>query len=66
MKANTVYRLGNWEYAYTFRGAPLSASYAALRFGGFMLELKSHLQAKVSRTSTVLLGCHDLYCCFVF
>ncbi|KAF8664201.1 hypothetical protein AX16_000764 [Volvariella volvacea WC 439] len=51
--ANTVYRLGNWECGYLFRGAPLSASYGALRFGGWMLELKSHLVAKVNAGSRV-------------
>jgi len=35
--------LGNWEYSYIFRDAPDSAAYSALRYGAFVLELKSHL-----------------------
>jgi acid phosphatase len=49
--ANTVFRLGNWEYSYQFRDAPASAQYSALKYGAWFLELKSHLQAKVSGTS---------------
>ncbi|KAJ3500824.1 hypothetical protein NLJ89_g9621 [Agrocybe chaxingu] len=52
-QANTVYRLGNWEYSYQFRDAPASAQYAALRYGAWVLELKAHLQAKVDGTSKV-------------
>ncbi|KAF7294756.1 Histidine phosphatase [Mycena indigotica] len=44
-EANTVFRLGNWEYSYYFRDAPNSAQYAALHYGAWFLELKSHLQA---------------------
>ncbi|TFK60936.1 phosphoglycerate mutase-like protein [Pluteus cervinus] len=46
--ANTVYRIGNWEYNYIYRTAPQSAAYAALRFGGWMLELKARLLSKVA------------------
>lgn len=49
--ANTVYRLGNWEYSYLYRDAPNSTSYAALRYGAWVLELKGHLQAKVNGSS---------------
>ncbi|KDR79193.1 hypothetical protein GALMADRAFT_243093 [Galerina marginata CBS 339.88] len=52
-EANTVYRLGNWEYSYQFRDAPQSAQYAALRYGVWVSELKAHLQAKVDGTSKV-------------
>ncbi|KAJ3575475.1 hypothetical protein NP233_g1077 [Leucocoprinus birnbaumii] len=41
--ADTVYRLGSWEYSYLFRDAPDSAAYSAVRYGAFALELKSHL-----------------------
>ncbi|PPQ74101.1 hypothetical protein CVT26_006480 [Gymnopilus dilepis] len=52
-EANTVYRLGNWEYSYQFRDAPQSAQYSAFRYGVWALELESHLQAKVDGTSQV-------------
>ncbi|KAF9474653.1 phosphoglycerate mutase-like protein [Pholiota conissans] len=50
-EANTVFRLGNWEYSYQFRDAPASAQYSALRYGAWVLELRSHLQAKVDGSS---------------
>ncbi|KAH8823131.1 histidine phosphatase [Flagelloscypha sp. PMI_526] len=50
-QADTVYRLGNWEYWYQYRGAPKSADYAALRFGPWFLELKSRLSARLDGTS---------------
>ena len=53
LQANTVYRLGNWEYSYLYRDSPASAQYAALRYGAWVLELKAHLQAKVKGTSKV-------------
>ncbi|KAJ7273138.1 histidine phosphatase [Mycena rebaudengoi] len=46
-EANTVFRLGNWEYSYYFRDAPNSAQYAALHYGAWFLELKAHLEAVV-------------------
>uniref|UniRef100_A0A8H7XU81 Acid phosphatase n=1 Tax=Psilocybe cubensis TaxID=181762 RepID=A0A8H7XU81_PSICU len=51
--ANTVYRLGNWEYSYRFRDAPASAEYSSLRYGAWVLELKSHLQNNINGTSNV-------------
>ncbi|KXN85635.1 Lysophosphatidic acid phosphatase type 6 [Leucoagaricus sp. SymC.cos] len=42
-EADTVYRLGNWEYSYIFRDAPDSTAYSALHYGAYALELKSHL-----------------------
>ena len=53
LQANTVYRLGNWEYSYLYRDSPASAQYAALRYGAWVLELKAHLQAKAKGTSKV-------------
>ncbi|KAF9527468.1 histidine phosphatase [Crepidotus variabilis] len=49
--ANTVYRLGNWEYSYLYRDAQASAEYAALRYGAWVLELRGHLQAKMDGNS---------------
>jgi acid phosphatase len=50
-EADTVYRLGNWEYSYLFRDAPDSTTYSALRYGAFILELKAHLQDKMQGQS---------------
>ncbi|KAG5645660.1 hypothetical protein DXG03_005497 [Asterophora parasitica] len=55
--ADTVYRLGNWEYSWQWRDAPQSAQYAALKYGAWVLELKNKLQNKVSGQSK---GTHDL------
>ncbi|KAF9450832.1 histidine phosphatase [Macrolepiota fuliginosa MF-IS2] len=52
-EADTVFRLGNWEYSYLFRDAPDSAAYSALRYGAFALELKSHLQDVIQGKSTL-------------
>ncbi|KAG6853272.1 hypothetical protein C0991_005543 [Blastosporella zonata] len=49
--ANTVYRLGNWEYSWQFRDAPESAQYSALHYGAWILELQGHLQDKISGKS---------------
>ncbi|RDB26642.1 Counting factor 60 [Hypsizygus marmoreus] len=49
--ADTVYRIGNWEYSYQYRDAPESAQYSALRYGAWVLELKGHLQDKISGQS---------------
>jgi acid phosphatase len=54
IKANTVYRIGSYEYSLQWRDAPESAQYAALKFGAWMLELKGHLQDKISGKSKVL------------
>lgn len=53
LQADTVFRLGNWEYSYQFRDAPGSAQYSALHYGAWVLELKSHLEAKIDKTSKV-------------
>lgn len=50
---DTVYRLGNWEYFYQFRGAAKSTEYAALHYGVWLLELKSKLEAKIDGSSPV-------------
>ncbi|KAF8191394.1 histidine phosphatase [Mycena galopus ATCC 62051] len=44
-EANTVFRLGNWEYSYYWRDAPASTQYSALHYGSWFLELKGHIQA---------------------
>ncbi|KAJ6608626.1 histidine phosphatase [Mycena sp. CBHHK59/15] len=50
-EADTVFRLGNWEYSYYFRDAPNSAQYSALHYGAWFLELKAHLEAVVAGKS---------------
>ncbi|KZO89951.1 histidine phosphatase [Calocera viscosa TUFC12733] len=49
--ANTVYRLGNWEYAYNFRLAQNSTLYSAGDYGAWILELKANLDGKVAGTN---------------
>jgi len=53
LQADTVYRLGNWEYSYLYRDAPASTMYSALKYGAWVLELKDHLQSSVSGRSKV-------------
>jgi hypothetical protein len=38
-----VFRLGQFEYSYTFRDAPSSTRYSTLRYGAYIKELRSHL-----------------------
>ncbi|KAJ6606452.1 phosphoglycerate mutase-like protein [Mycena vulgaris] len=52
-EANTVFRLGNWEYSYYFRDAPNSALYSALHYGAWFLELRAHLAAAVAGQSKI-------------
>jgi len=52
-EANTVFRLGNWEYSYYFRDAPESTQYSALHYGAWFLELKGHLEAVVAGQSKI-------------
>jgi len=52
-EADTVYRLGNWEYSYEYRDAPNSAWFSTLTYGAWILELKAHLQANVDGTSKI-------------
>lgn len=42
-QANEVFRLGQWEYSYTFRDAPASTRYSTLRYGAYIKELRAHL-----------------------
>ncbi|KAJ7261287.1 histidine phosphatase [Mycena haematopus] len=44
-EADTVFRLGNWEYSYYWRDASESAQYSALHYGSWFLELQGHLEA---------------------
>lgn len=46
-EANTVYRLGNYEYSFYFRDAVNSTAYSALHFGAWFVELKARLEGKI-------------------
>ncbi|KAL1717692.1 histidine phosphatase superfamily [Schizophyllum commune] len=52
-EADTVYRLGNWEYSYIYRDAANSTLYSALKYGAWVLELRDHLEGAVTGESTV-------------
>ncbi|KAG7095876.1 hypothetical protein E1B28_006566 [Marasmius oreades] len=52
-EANTVYRLGNYEYSYYFRDAVNSTAYSALHFGAWFVELKARLEGKINGSSGV-------------
>uniref|UniRef100_D8QLW7 Acid phosphatase n=1 Tax=Schizophyllum commune (strain H4-8 / FGSC 9210) TaxID=578458 RepID=D8QLW7_SCHCM len=52
-EADTVYRLGNWEYSYIYRDAANSTLYSALKYGAWVLELRAHLENAITGESTV-------------
>lgn len=51
--ADTIYRLGNWEYSYRWRGAENSTLYSALKMGVWFRELQAHVHAAADGTSPV-------------
>ncbi|CAD6575329.1 MAG: TOR complex subunit lst8, partial [Tremellales sp. Tagirdzhanova-0007] len=51
--ANEVYRLGNYEYAYRWRGAENSTLYSALTMGPWMKELQGHIQDNIAGSSPI-------------
>lgn len=52
--ADTVYRLGNWEYSFQWRDAVNSTLYSALHYGAFMLELKNNLESVINGSDRVI------------
>ncbi|KAL9616048.1 MAG: hypothetical protein Q9160_009049 [Pyrenula sp. 1 TL-2023] len=52
-QADAIYRLGLYEYAFTYRAAPLSLSYSVARYGVFIAELAANLRAAATGNSTV-------------
>lgn len=52
--ADAIYRLGNWEYAYRWRGAANSTLYSALKMGVWFRELQANLHAAIDRSSPIL------------
>lgn len=51
--ANSVYRLGNYEYDYYYRSAANSTAYSALRFGAWFMELQSHMKSSIAGLSKI-------------
>lgn len=51
--ADAIYRLGNWEYAYRWRGVENATHYSALKMGVFFHELQANLHAAASGKSPV-------------
>lgn len=51
--ANSIYRLGHYEYAYRWRGAANSTLYSALKMGPWFQELRGHLLAAADGSSKI-------------
>nr|XP_018267388.1 acid phosphatase [Kwoniella dejecticola CBS 10117]OBR89546.1 acid phosphatase [Kwoniella dejecticola CBS 10117] len=51
--ANTIYRLGNYEYAYRWRMAENSTLYSALTMGPWFIELQDHFKGKMDGSNPV-------------
>ncbi|KAM0786209.1 hypothetical protein ACM66B_007013 [Microbotryomycetes sp. NB124-2] len=52
--ANLVFRLGQWMYAYRFRGSQQATTYATLRHAAWVMELRSHLEKKMNGQDSML------------
>lgn len=46
--ANTVYRMGHWEYSQMYRDAPTSLTASVTSWGVWVAELASHLRAVIA------------------
>jgi hypothetical protein len=53
-QADTVYRLGQYEYSFIYRDAPQSLQAAAASYGVFMAELASHIRAALAGQPDVI------------
>jgi 2-phosphoxylose phosphatase len=53
-QANTVYRLGQWEYSQMYRDAPNSLAASVGTYGVWIAELASHLRAVVAGQSETI------------
>lgn len=53
-EANEVFRLGNYEYSYFWRDAPLSIDYSRLHFGAWFVELRAHLEGSMNGSDPML------------
>ncbi|KAG8674272.1 hypothetical protein FPOAC1_000236 [Fusarium poae] len=52
--ANTVYRLGQWEYSQIYRDAPASLAASATSWGVWIAELASHFRQVMSGKQDIL------------
>ncbi|KAL4730835.1 hypothetical protein ACLX1H_002877 [Fusarium chlamydosporum] len=52
--ANTVYRLGQWEYSQIYRDAPASLAASATSWGVWIAELASHFRAVIDGKQDIL------------
>ncbi|SPJ70657.1 uncharacterized protein FTOL_00385 [Fusarium torulosum] len=52
--ANTVYRLGQWEYSQMYRDAPASLAASAASWGVWVAELASHIRAVIAGKQDIL------------
>jgi hypothetical protein len=53
-QADTVYRLGQYEYSFIYRDSPKSLQASTASYGVFMAELASNIRSSVSANSTVI------------
>jgi hypothetical protein len=53
-QADTVYRLGQYEYSFIYRDSPLSLQAAAASYGVFMAELVQNMRSALAGQSPVL------------
>ena len=53
-QADTVYRLGQYEYSFIYRDSPQSLQASTASYGVFMAELASNIRSSVSGHSTVI------------
>ncbi|KAI5465274.1 histidine phosphatase superfamily [Mariannaea sp. PMI_226] len=52
--ANSVYRMGQWEYSQIYRDAPLSLNASSASYGVWVAELASHLRDVIADKSDTL------------
>lgn len=53
-QADTVYRLGQYEYSFIHRDSPTSLQAAVGSYGVFLAELAQHIRDAISRTSPII------------
>jgi len=53
-QADTVYRLGQYEYSFIYRDSPLSLQAAAASYGVYMAELVQNMRSALARQNPVL------------
>ncbi|KAI1123071.1 histidine acid phosphatase [Nemania abortiva] len=58
--ADTVYRLGQWEYSHIYRDAPQSLAASVASYGVWIAELAAHLRAVVAGEEEAPLYVHNV------